>query len=247
MKLQEIFDQLSAGEFSKLNILGAGEAQINDANMDAVLAHINLGLNDLFGRFELRMNQLTLELTSGLTSYLLSSKHAVNGRRAVDPKYILDSVAAPFKDDVILVTRVLTDGGFELPLNRLDVPYSAMTSSANRLEIPLSITEKSLALPTNLITSNLTVHYRAKQPELNQYVGNFDPTRLDIELPYSHLNALCLFVAARVQAPIGLGQEFNASNTYATKYENECIRLKTDGHEVSQRGGEDRFSQRGFC
>lgn len=247
MKLQEIFDHLKAGEFSQLNF-GAGQGIIDedDKAMDKVLSHINLGLTDLFTRFELRRRRLQLTLQAGQTSYLLTSKHAENGRAAVDPKYIIDTVADPFKDDVLLVSQIFTDDNFELPLNRLDVPYSLQTSAMNRIEVPLSIVEKSLALPSSLITNGLTVVYRANHATLNPNIGAFDPERLEIELPASHLTALLYFTASRANNPVGLGQEFNAGNTYAAKYEAECLRLKTDGMEIQQRGNETRFAARGF-
>lgn len=247
MKLQEIFDHLKAGEFSQLNF-GAGQGIVDedDATMLKVLSHINLGLTDLFTRFELRRRRLQLTLQAGQTSYLLTSKHAENGRAAVDPKYIIDTVADPFKDDVLLVSQIFTDDNFELPLNRLDVPYSLQTSAMNRIEVPLSIVEKSLALPSSLITNGLTVVYRANHATLNPNIGAFDPERLEIELPASHLTALLYFTASRANNPVGLGQEFNAGNTYAAKYEVECLRLKTDGMEIQQRGNESRFAARGF-
>lgn len=247
MKLQEIFDHLKAGEFSQLNF-GAGQGIVDedDTTMLKVLSHVNLGLTDLFTRFELRRRRLQLTLQAGQTSYLLTSKHSVNGRGSVDPKYIIDTTTDPFRDDVLLVSQVFTDGNFELPLNRLDVPYSLLTSAMNRIEVPLSIVERSLALPSTLITAGLTVVYRANHATLNPNVGAFDPERLEIELPASHMTALLYFVASRANNPVGLGQEFNAGNTYAAKYEVECLRLKSDGMEIQQRGNESRFAARGF-
>jgi len=54
------------------------------------------------------------------------------------------------------------------------------------------------------------------------------------------------FGASRANNPVGLGQEFNAGNTYAAKYEVECQRLKNDGMEIQQRGNETKFQERGF-
>lgn len=246
MKLQAIFDHLSAGEFSQMNIFGSGQGVIDDNNMDKVVSHINLGLTDLFTRFELKLARLVLQLQPGQTTYPLTSKHAVNGRGAVAPLYILDTALSPFKDDVLLLTRVLTDGDYELPLNRLDVGYSLMTSAMDRLEVPLSIVDQSMSLPRQLITSNLNVVYRCNHPVIDLNVGVADPERIEIELPFSHLTALMYFIASRANNPVGLGQEFNAGNTYAAKYEVECLRLKNAGMEIQQRGAESKFEGRGF-
>lgn len=253
MKLQAIFDHLTAGEFSQLNIGGSGQGIIDDANMDKVVSHINLGLTDLFTRFELKLGRLVLKLQPGQTSYLLTSKAAVSKYKPTVPPadpapvpYILDSMALPFKDDVLLIERVLTDGDYELPLNRLDMSYSLLTSAMNRLEVPLAIVNQDLSLPRVYLTTNLGLVYRANHPVIDLNTGVADPERIEIELPMSHLTALMYFVASRANNPVGLGQEFNAGNTYAAKYEHECLRLKNDGMEIQQRGNETKFEERGF-
>ncbi len=189
---------------------------------------------------------ITLALQSGHYTYPLTSLHSTYGRGSVDPKYILDEVLAPFKDDVLLIQRVKTDLDYELPLNRIDSTYACMTSGMSTLQVPMSIVEKSLALPTELITNNLRVFYRANHVILDPNIGAFDPERLEIELPMSHLTALLYYMASRASNPVGLGAEFNAGNTYAAKYENECARLKNDGMEIQQRGDESKFNARGF-
>ncbi len=250
MKLQSIFDQLTSGEFSQMNIGGSGQGVIDDTNMNKVVDHLNLGLTDLFTRFSLKAGAVMVQLLPGQTTYPLTSKRAVSKFRTSIPAmadpYIMDSTIAPFKDDVLLVERVYTDGDYELALNRLDVSYSLLCSAMDRLEVPLSIVSKSLALPKCLITTNLRVMYRANHPIMDMNVGSFDPDRLEIELPASHLTALMYFVASRANNPVGLGQEFNAGNTYAAKYEAECARLKRDGMEIQQRGGDTKFEARGF-
>jgi hypothetical protein len=248
MKLQEIFDHLTSGEFSQMNIGGAGQGIINDSNVDIVVSHINLGLTALFTRFELKVARTLLQLQADQTSYLLSSKYALSKYKVgstVVP-YIQDSTLNPFKDDVLVIKQVFTDAEFELPLNRLDVNYSLLTSMMNRLEVPLAIVNQEMSLPKDYVTTNLGIVYRANHPVINLNVGSADPEKIDIDLPPTHLTALMYFVASRANNPVGLGQEFNAGNTYAAKYEAECLRLKADGMEIQQRGNETKFESRGF-
>lgn len=255
MKLQEIFNQLRTAEFSQLNF-GAGQGVLDtDDVQDKLVDHVNLGLTDLYGRFELKVGRLDLALLPGQTSYLLTSVRAVSKYKPTVPPadpapepYILDSVENPFRDDILTIERVYTENGydFELALNRLDRSYSLMTTEHNRLEVPNSIVDQSLALPPQLLTSQLRVLYRANHPIIDTSKGGFDPERLEISLPRTHLTALLWFVASRANNPVGLGQEFNAGNTYAAKYEAECARLKNDGHEVQQRGNDSKFTERGF-
>ena len=248
MKLQAIFDHLTAGEFSQLNIGGAGQGVINDDNIEKVVSHINLGLTDLFTRFELKIGRLVVALQPNTSSYPLLAKYAVSKYKEGGPTpYILDSTTAPFNEDVLHVMRIKTDSGYELPLNRLDSLYSIMTPSMNQIDVPLAIVNTDPSLPDDrLKTKNLEVFYRANHPVINLNTGSADPERIEVGLPLSHLTALMYFVASRANNPVGLGQEFNAGNTYAAKYEVECQRLKNDGMEIQQRGNETKFQERGF-
>lgn len=253
MKLQEVLDHLKAAEFSQLNF-GAGQGVIDtDEAIEKVMSHVNLGLTDLFTRFELRVRKIMLQLQPDQTSYLLISTRASTKYKPTTPPaepapppYILDTVDDPFNDDVLLMTRVYTDSGYELPINCLDKPHSLLTSAMNRLEVPMSIVNYSQELPPQLLTKNLAITYRANHKIMNPNVGSFVPERMELELPYSHMTALLYYVASRANNPVGLGQEFNAGNTYAAKYEAECARLKNDGMEVQQRGNQDKFNERGF-
>lgn len=244
MKLQTILDHLKAAEFSQLNF-GAGQGIFTSGEaLEKVMSSVNLGLNDLFSRFDLKMGRLVLALQPDQTSYQLTSKHSLFGKGATAPFYIQDTMAAPFKDDILQVRRVYTDSDYELALNQLDVSPSLMTSAMDRLEVPLSIVNKSLALPDCLRTNTLAVVYRANHPAMD--ICRKDPDRIDIELPVPYITALCYYVASRANNPVGLGQEFNAGNTYAAKYEAECLRLKGEGLEIAERGSAEKFCARGF-
>lgn len=228
MKLQEIFDHLTAGEFSQLNLFGAGQGVINDDNIDKVISHISLGLTDLYGRFTLKKGKVLIQLQADQTSYWLNSKYAVHGKGNFTPKYILDSASAPFKDDVLLILDVLDELGQEIKHTK---------PSMDTVDIPLS---------NQLTTSTALIKYQANHLVLDPNTMSIDPDRLDIEIPRTHLTALLYFVASRANNPVGLGQEFNAGNTYATKYENECMRLKVDGMQIQDREPESKFHSRGF-
>lgn len=246
MKLQTILDHLSAAEFSQLNF-GEGPGKFEgDQALKKVLSSVNLGLTDLFGRFDLKLGKVTIALQPNQTSYLLTSRHSQYGRRAELPYYIQDTATEPFKDDVILIKRVTTDAGEELLLNTLEERYSLMTSAMDRLEVPLDIVNQTLTLPDCLKTSNLAVTYRANHVEFDVDSACFLKERIEVPLPVTHITALLYFVASRANNPVGLGQEFNAGNTYASKYELECARLKNDGMEIQDRGSVDKFHDRGF-
>jgi hypothetical protein len=249
MKLSDIFDQLTAGEFSQLSLGGQEQGVLNEANYPQVVAHVNLALLALYRRFHLKEGRLTLKLLPDVGSYFLNSLYGESNKRATPPadqRYILDA-GAPFRDDIIKLMAVVTDQKLQLPLNDRADPISCFTPRTDSLVVPKAISHQTADTPSWLRTEQLELVYRAEHPRIVVGLGLFDPTRIDIELPSSHLEALLWFVASRVNNPIGMGQEFNAGNTYAAKYERACLELENLGLDQDQQTHNTRAYQKGFC
>lgn len=247
MKLAEIFTQLTYGELSQLSLGGTEAGEINESNYDRVLAHINLGLTALYKRFPLKEGRLTVALQQGRFSYPLNSVYAVNNARSKElVRYIVDAPTAPFKDDIHKVESVWTAGGYEFALNDEAELYSLFTPSAAVLRVHSAVVINSPELPAHLKTDTLEVVYRANHPILDQNVGSFDPSTYEMELPYSHLEPLLLFVASRVNNPIGMTNEFHAGNSYASKYEQACQQLEVANLRVDQGMQSNRLQNNGW-
>lgn len=246
MKLRDIFDQLTAGELSQLHIGGSESGAIDEADWGKVVTHVNLGLTALYRRFRLKEGRLTLLLQPGLYSYALTSSYAVSNIGSAAPvKYLLDD-DEPFKDHLLKVERVYTQGGLELGLNNLADPYALATPSSTTLRVPAEIVDQAVGLPDALKTPSLGIVFRANHPLLWQRGGVFDPDTLALELPYSHLQALLYFVASRVHNPVGMTNEFNAGNNWAAKYEQECQRLEHENLAIDQGSQGDRLGRNGW-
>ena len=245
MKLIEIFTQLTYGELSQVSIGGLSNGEIAEKNYDAVLSHVNLGLTALFKRFPLKQERLTVALQSGRGTYPLTTAYAVSNTKSAEAvKYILDS-AAPFNGALFKVEQVYSDTGYEFGLNDSGDSFAITTPSANVLRVPMSVVGRSPEVPPKLLTSNLEVVYRANHSMITQ-TGSFSPETYEVDLPYSHLEALLLYVASRVHNPIGLVNEFNAGNNYAAKYEMACQALETSNLRVDQGADFDKLHQKGF-
>lgn len=240
MQLQEVFAQLTAGEFSQLSIGGADQGVIDSSNYVRILQHINLGLTALYTRFTLKEGRLTLALQDGQDKYRLTSKFAVANDTSLElVRYIVDTADDRFVDDILKVERVLTEDGVELPLNDLSDTTSLSTPSALVLRVPLDTKSRTKS-------NTLTVVYRANHPKLLAGAGLTDPARDDLALPDSHLLPLLYFVASRVNNPIGMTNEFHAGNSYAAKYEVACQELEGKGLQVDQGSQNDRLHRNGW-
>lgn len=237
MKLSEIFNQLTYGELSQIHLGGAEAGQIDENNYSKVLVHINLGLTALHTRFPLKEGRLSLQTQPGMLTYSLNSKYAVSNLKSREAvRFIVDSSAEPFKDDIHKVERVY-QGTQELGLNDESDPLACFTPSAHVLRVPSEIVEEG---------SPLTVVYRANHVPIVVGLGYFDPTRVEVDLPYSHLEPLLYYVASRVNNPMGMANEFHAGNSYAAKYEAACQQLEMHNLRVDQGRQNTRLERNGW-
>jgi hypothetical protein len=247
MYLQEIFDQLSEGELSQTTL-----GEITEEKWPRAVMHLNLGLADLFKRFFLREGRLKVQLLSGKTDYPIDMKYAVSNKRTrvtLGERFILDSSAVPFINDVLKIERVLTEDGYELALNDVADPWALATpdTAPPTLHVPAGIVDQALDLPDDLKTSQLEVVYRARHPKIDVAAAGFDPERYEVRLPDSHLQALLYYVASRVNGPVGMGQtEGVTSINYWKRYESECIQLQGAGLQIDRNTGYDKLRDRGF-
>lgn len=247
MKLQEVFDQLTHGELSQLSIGGNEAGVIAPANYNRLVPHVNLGLTALYKRFPLKEGRLILELQSGRTTYPIHSNYAVSSRTSRESvRYIKDSTAAPFKDDIHKIERVYTDKGFEFGLNDEADVYGMFTPSATVLRVPADVAAQVIGLPDELKSPRVELVYRANHPLIIADGADLEPDVIELELPYSHLEPLLFYIASRVHTPTGMTNETNMGNTYFAKYEASCQQLEQVNLRVDQGGQADRISRNGW-
>jgi hypothetical protein len=247
MKLKEIFDQLTYGELSQLAIGGGDNGAIRVQDYNRILAHVNLGLTALYKRFPLKEGRVKILLQAGMTNYPIVSNYALtNPRTRFSPKFIQDSAASPFKDGIHKIEKVFTDSGFEMSLNDEADPYSVFTPTATMLRVPSLVVAKSLDLPAELQTTGLELVYRANHPILVTDDGDLEPEEVEVELPYSHLEPLLLFIASRVHTPTGMTNETNMGNNYYAKYEAACQQIELTNLKVDSNSQPDRIARNGW-
>lgn len=247
MKLKEIFDQLTYGELSQVSIGGGTMGQIRPADYAKMAAHVNLGLAALYKRFALKEGRIIVELQPGQTRYALQSKYAVSSRTSRETiRYIKDSAAMPFTDDINKVEFIYSDDDFEYSVNNAADEYSITTPTSKVLIVPEKIVLSDDTCPEELWTKNLEVVYRATHAKVGNEDGDFDPEDIELELPETHLEALLLYVASRVHTPTGLGNQDNTGNNYWQKYELACQQLEQSNFQVDQGSQYNKLQRNGW-
>lgn len=140
-------------------------------------------------------------------------------------------------DDLLKIERVYDAVGREWALNDEGNILACRTLSTQVLQVPAELLG---------VNGFIRVAYRANHPRIVAEYGYIDPENTNLELPYSHMQALLYFVASRVHNPIGMSNEFHAGNSYYAKYEAECMRLEVENLETDQGGHYNRLQANGW-
>lgn len=225
MKLSEVFSGLTYGELSQLSIGGGAAGFIDATNYSNVLTHVNLGLGAIYRRFPLKEGQVTFLFEPGRINYPMDSNGDVVFTEGFD---------GDFADDILKIEKVETLAGVELGLNDASDPYGCSTPTMTTIRVPAKIVSGDLSVPPEYQTTGLIATYRAGHPVIVKTGANFNPARVELELPYAYLEPLLFFVASRVHNPIGLTNEFHAGNSYYAKYEKACADLETQNLSIDQ-------------
>jgi len=237
MKLSEVFNQLAYGELSQLAMIDEGTGLIATKRYPQLISHVNLGLTALYKRFLLKENRLTFKLVKDMMTYPLNTDYGV--------EFIETAADGEFNNDILKIESVFTDAGYEVSLNDRSNVYACSTPSAAVLRVPAAFVTNDPDLPEYYKTTTLSLVYRANHPVI-VYSTGFNPANVDIELPISHLEALLLFVASRLNNPIGMTNEFHAGNSYAGKYEKACQELELHDLKVDQGSQNTRLIGNGW-
>jgi hypothetical protein len=243
MKLRELFEHLAFSELNQLNVVDPTTNFIKEEHYDKVLFSIKLGLTALHTRFFLKEESMLVQLVTGTYRYNLHNSYALSKNAN---GYIVDTTTNPYKNTLIKVERVLSDSGYEYALNDETEAYSVHTPNVTTLDVNADIVDKSFDVPDCLRTNKLKLVYRANHYDLPIGFNGYDPDKVEIDLPYTHLEALLYFVGSRLHNPMGLVNEFNGGNNYAMKYERACAELEKHNVNVDQLNGNARLVRNGW-
>jgi len=224
MKLSDLFQQLSQGELSQLKMGNRDEVGIRACDYNKIIPHINLGLTELYKRFNLKMSEVVVQQQDQINIYYLDSQYAQTNRpddwddsnenvTKTDPYYIIDSPYQPFTNNVLRIEAVHNEIGEELYLNQdrqywkdSDKYWAVSTPSYNSIQVPYPEKE-----------NQMIVTYRADHdPIVMAETSNL--SKIYVPISPSYLEPLLMYIAARVYTNLG-SNEGNEGNNYTAKFE----------------------------
>jgi len=212
MLLSDLFEQLTNGELSQLEMGGVDGIGIEPCDYNRVIPHINLGMTELYKRFPIRRQEVIIQQYDQIQKYKLDSRYAQTNTDSEEPiKYVMDSKYEPFTDNVLKIERIFNEDGQELYNCERDEYWSVNLPAYNVIQVPYPEKE-----------NNLSITYRADHDKIK--IPGLNPATTHIEVPPSLLEPLLLFIAARVYSNLS-SLEGNEGNNYMAKFEASCRKI----------------------
>lgn len=213
MILSDLARDLSLGHLSDLPAFGEGSGTIEPLQLNKLLLRTNDALRAIYTRFPLVMRTIIVEAVDGLQQYPLRLEYALTSGSLQANKFIKDSIAEPFLEDVLGIEHVYDGDHCQLGLNDRNDPLSLHTPSFDVLQIDKPVTG-----------DRYHVEYRAMHVPVPMNTINLSAVTLRI--PSALLSAFKLHIAAGIHE--GAGNEGAAvkAMSLSQAYEQECARLE---------------------
>ncbi|WP_199097199.1 hypothetical protein [Dyella sp. ASV21] len=228
MNLSELLQKLSYGQLSELPIAGEGTGVVPEANIPKLVVRINDALAKLYARFDLQKRTVILETVDGVYAYQLAPQFAQTSGSSEPNKYLKDTVANPFLDDVLQVTAILanqaalpTDPNY-ITTPRLD-ENDYIPMPLNDVEDRLSwhtLSFDTLAMDYPKTGDRYFIQYRAKHAPIPLKPDDLD--KVQIRIPSQLETALLSHIAGNVYAGMSMEMSLAKSQQLLALYEAEC-------------------------
>lgn len=130
-------------------------------------------------------------------------------------------------------------------------PYGNYGSCGPGLPVLYTPAVNVIRLPENMPSGFMKVFYKAAPARIPKLEDNGVTTydRIDLDLPFTYLDALVYYISSRLTAPTngGLQTGTNETTQYYNKYLSACAVLTDQGVDVSTQGsGYSRFAKSDF-
>ena len=242
MLLSDFLMYLSSGELSAYSLSNDSSTGVIDSgDYRKLIPSINLGLVELYKKFDLKTDELILEENEGIITYSLTTDYAVSNTTSTQPtKYIIDTESSPFIENILVVTEIVNEEGEEVFINQddawlLGMPhrYSIHTPSYNTIQIP----EPKEG-------SQLSVLYRASHEMLD--IGLTDASTVNIALPHHFIEPLMFYVAGRFLSNSLAPEKINTGQMLMGKFLQYCLDIRNSGTTQEVQTEITVLDQRGF-
>jgi hypothetical protein len=247
--LQDVFDALAHGELANVKIGNSDLGTLGEKSYPRVIGALNLALIELYKRLNLRQNTLVLHQHASVVLYKLRSAYADEVTAMDDEKYIEQTIAEPFQDDVLKVLSAVDSAGDKVRINNALYPADIFTPQFDEVRIigpSTTVMNKDGNYRTTVDT--FTITYQAKYPKI-VLTQNFKPLKYQLHIPDAIIEPLLLYTAHRLmKRPTKLVKgEVSPQSTLLLEYENAMKRIELVGMDLQDDNDRDQFTANGWA
>jgi len=242
MKLLRIFKDLSYSELKQLEIghffPDEFESEPDPKVYAQLISFINRAMSELYKRFLLSAKEIVIEQDTSIEEYLLTKDYAQDNTASAIPladRFIADSVANPFEDDILKIEEIYDEAGNKLYLNDNSEDLSIFTPTWRSIQIPYPNEFDSLA-----------VQYRADFTDL-VWSSGLDASTTEVALPNALKECLMLYVGYLAFASLNTEGTNAEGADFKQRFESAVKDVSEAGlHVVDNRDNSWRFDTRGW-
>lgn len=180
---------------------------LKDKTDEVIVSYINIALAELYSIFQLRTDELVLNLKTGKTVYKLDG---------TDPDVYKEGVLYRSNDFMTVVNAYDENG--EISINNNNDSLSVFTVAYNKIQVPYATTGEHIALV-----------YRTAPTEVvfvDDGTGNAED--VEVELPVHMLEALLSHIGYSAYSSIDADQEIE-TDKHMKRFDRACQRLESYG------------------
>ena len=234
--LGDIFDLLANSEVLNTKLNRSPNGALAEAEYVKVVGNINLGLTELYKRFNLRQEELRLHILPEVSRYFLRQDRIALPDQMDDRTYIEETEDCLEELRVIKVMQVRNENDFILPLN----------DNRSLLKI-INISEDALHIYPVLSPQILTLVYQAFVEKI-EICDDFNPAEYELDISDTVMDALLAFTASRLLISFE-GESSNGvtkSMNYLNQYEMACQKIEQFGLQNQINDHNMRFEKDGW-
>lgn len=178
-----------------------------DKTDEVIVGYLNLALIALYSRFQLRTEELVLNLRTGKTVYKLDG---------TDPDVYRDGVLFT-GDDVMGLVKAYDEEG-DISINKDNDPMSVFTVAYNKVQVPYAVDGEHIGLL-----------YRAAPTEV-VYVddGSGNAVEAQVDLPMHMMEALLSHIGYSAYSSIDMNSEAE-TDKHMSRFDRACSMLEALG------------------
>lgn len=218
--VKDIFDLLATGELSNLKLRQDHTNSLSEEDYPKVINHINLGLLEIYKRFNLLKNELKLHICPGLETYYLRPDRVATIKNMDSDTYIEQPNSEEVTFNIIRLLHVFDDLGSSLPINDRHSDIYIQTIAHDTLKIK-PVEEKQV----------LSLLFQVSYPKI-VLDDDFEPDEYELYIPEFILDPLIKYISARIYKPMGGNSstaDADKSIGYMQEYELACQKIESFG------------------